>query len=185
MKNDLWLFFLLALLASVACAGDGGPEAPSAEGEEDELLTTSVLTVSSPAFGEGETIPERYTCDGEDAPPPLAWRESPPGVESFALIVDDPDAPSGTWVHWILYNIPPEARELGSGATGVPGANSWDRNDYGGPCPPRGTEHRYVFTLFALDTMLALEPGADKERVTDAIDGHILAQGQLVGLYGR
>ena len=178
-----WLIPLFMLLALAACTGEDGAEAPA--DEEEELLATNLLALSSPAFGEGETIPIQYTCEGEDVPPPLTWQEPPTGVDAFALIMDDPDAPAGTWVHWVLYNIPPEMREVGTGAPGLTGTNSWGREAYGGPCPPPGTEHRYFFKLYALDTTLSLEPGADKETVLNAMEGHVLARGQLMGRFER
>ncbi len=150
------------------------------------------LQLSSPAFKMGETIPKVYTCDGEDRSVPLSWTEPPAGTRSFALIADDPDAPMGTWVHWVLYNIPASTRSLPEGisaAATLPdgslhGKNSWQRLGYGGPCPPRGT-HRYFFKLYALDTVLTLRAGATKEELLKAIAGHILAQAELMGVYKR
>jgi Raf kinase inhibitor-like YbhB/YbcL family protein len=173
---------LLALLAALAACGE------SQEAEEiGEPLSTNLLRLTSPAFGEGETIPTRYTCDGEDVPPPLTWEDVPTGVNAYALIMDDPDAPAGTWVHWVLYDVPATVRELPDGEAapaGTQGQNSWDEPGYGGPCPPSG-EHRYFFKLYALDGELGLAPGADKETVLDAMQGHVLAQGQLMGVYAR
>lgn len=137
-------------------------------------------------------IPRVYTCDGEDRSVPLAWTEPPAGTQSFALIADDPDAPAGTWVHWVLYNIPAHTRALLEGLgplASLPdgslhGKNSWRKLGYGGPCPPRGT-HRYFFKLYALDIQLALQPGATKDDVLKAMEGHILAQTELMGTYKR
>ncbi len=148
--------------------------------------------LTSTAFDEGQEIPERYSCDGQDISPPLAWGDPPEGTESFALISDDPDAPVGTWVHWVLYNIPADARELPEDVPAqdelddgsLHGQNSWERRDYGGPCPPGGT-HRYVFKLYALDTTLDFKPGATKKELLNAMDGHVLAQAQLIGTYTR
>ena len=143
------------------------------------------LALSSSAFGEGEGIPERYTCDGEDVSPPLAWESGPAGTVTYALIMDDPDAPAGTWVHWVLFNLPDDRRQLAEDVpadAGVQGSNSWGRTGYGGPCPPSG-QHRYVFKLYALDTELALEAGADKEALLDAMEGHVLTSDQLTGVY--
>lgn len=148
--------------------------------------------LTSTAFDEGQEIPERYSCDGQDISPPLSWADPPEGTESFALITDDPDAPVGTWVHWVLYNIPADARELPEDVPAqdelddgsLHGQNSWKRRDYGGPCPPGGT-HRYFFKLYALDTALDLEPGATKQQLLNAMDGHVLAQAELVGTYTR
>jgi Raf kinase inhibitor-like YbhB/YbcL family protein len=148
--------------------------------------------LTSPVFAPGESIPTKYTCDGDDISPPLAWTDPPAGTQSFALICDDPDAPVGTWVHWVLYNLPADARSLPeavpSGAElsggGLHGENSWRRLGYGGPCPPSGT-HRYFFKLYALDTVLDLDAGVDKKQVLRAMDGHVLAQAELMGVYSR
>jgi Raf kinase inhibitor-like YbhB/YbcL family protein len=144
--------------------------------------------ISSPAFAQGETIPVKYTCDGADVSPPLRWDEPPAGTGSLALIADDPDAPVGTWVHWVVFNLPADARELPEQATlpggSQDGTNSWGRTGYGGPCPPSGT-HRYFFKLYALDTTLDLAVGASKEELLQAMEGHILAQTELMGTYSR
>ena len=152
-----------------------------------------VLLVSSPAFQEGDTIPTKYTCQGQDVSPPLAWSEPPVGTQSLALIVDDPDAPGGVFTHWVLFNIPSDSRQLPeavptqaqlpSGA--LHGKNDFGRIGYGGPCPPPGRPHRYQFTLYALDQPLDLEAGVSKKQLLAAMQGHILAQGQLTGTYQR
>ena len=150
------------------------------------------IQLTSAAFKDGQPIPSRHTCDGEDTSPPLTWTDLPPGTKSVALINDDPDAPGKTWVHWVLYNLPPSSRGL---PVGVPpdeelpdgtrqGMTDFGRIGYGGPCPPSGT-HRYFFKLYALDTLLALGPGATKRQLEQAIQGHVLAQAQLVGTYRR
>lgn len=151
------------------------------------------IQITSSAFSEGGKIPQKYTCDGEDASPPLAWSGIPAGTQSLALIADDPDAPVGTWVHWVLYNIPPDLSGLPEGIaktasvedTGLQGNNGFRKAGYGGPCPPKGKPHRYFFKLYALDMILGLEAGASKADLEEAMQGHILAQGQLIGLYGR
>ncbi|NIM89975.1 MAG: YbhB/YbcL family Raf kinase inhibitor-like protein [Candidatus Aminicenantes bacterium] len=150
------------------------------------------IKFSSPAFEEGGLIPEKHTCDGMDASPALSWDSGPEGTKTFALICDDPDAPMGTWVHWILFNIPagvgelpesiPPERELESGAK--QGMNDFHKIGYGGPCPPGGT-HRYFFKIYALDTEVDLEAGATKSDLLEAMEGHILAEGQLMGKYSR
>ena len=148
--------------------------------------------LTSTAFGQGEPIPRRYTCDGEDISPPLQWSDPPQGTQSFALIADDPDAPMGTWVHWVLYNIPAQARSLPEAVSSdaeLPdgsrhGQNSWRRLGYGGPCPPSGT-HRYFFKLYALDAQLDLAAGTNKKQLLRAMEGHILAQAELMGTYTR
>lgn len=149
------------------------------------------LELTSPAFAHNTQIPARYTCDGEDMSPPLHWRHVPPDAVSLALIMDDPDAPRGTWVHWVIYNIPADSSGLpenvppvASVATAVQGTNSWPRLGYGGPCPPSGT-HRYFFKLYALDTQLKLPPGATKKDLLQAMAGHVLDEAVLVGLYRR
>jgi Raf kinase inhibitor-like YbhB/YbcL family protein len=167
-------------------------EAPESEEEMGPEEPAAPFELTSPAFAPEEAIPQQYSCDGEDISPPLAWTEPPQTTQSFALIADDPDAPVGIWVHWVLYNLPGEARGL---AEGVPpdaelpdgsrhGENSWGRTDYGGPCPPSGT-HRYFFKLYALDTVLDLDAGASKETLLEAMEGHILAQAETMGVYSR
>ena len=153
---------------------------------------TMSLTLSSSAFTEGTAIPALYTCEGNDTSLPLAWTDPPAGTKSLALISDDPDAPGKTWVHWVLYNVPPSARMLPAGfpttqelPDGIrQGMTDFGRPGYGGPCPPSGT-HRYYFKLYALDTMLSLPPGATKAQVESAMNGHILARAQLMGTYRR
>jgi Raf kinase inhibitor-like YbhB/YbcL family protein len=150
------------------------------------------IDVASPAFEEGGAIPARYTCDGLDVSPPLSWSSLPDGTQSLALIADDPDAPRGTFVHWVLYNLPPDTHRLPedvpnrerlpSGA--VQGVNSAARVGYMGPCPPSGT-HRYFFKVYALDTGLDLGGGTTKEELVNAMEGHVLAEGQLMGTYRR
>ncbi len=150
------------------------------------------IQLTSSAFTEGDMIPKKYTCDGQDISPPLAWTGVPEGTKSVALISDDPDAPVGTWVHWVMYNIPPQLQELPEAvpadkvlATGATqGTNDFRRIGYGGPCPPGGT-HRYYFKLYALDQELALDPGLTKDQLLKAMKGHILAEGQLMGRYKR
>jgi Raf kinase inhibitor-like YbhB/YbcL family protein len=146
----------------------------------------------SPSFQDGGTIPAKYTCDGEDVSPALAWANPPPGTRAFALIMDDPDAPVGTWVHWVVYDVPGGVTGLPEGVNpgerlpdgGTQGRNSWGRLAYGGPCPPGGM-HRYVFTLYALRAPLGLAPGATKEQVLQALEGRVLARATLMGRYGR
>ena len=150
------------------------------------------MTITSTAFGQEEMIPVRYTCDGDDLSPPLQWSGFPEGTKSFTLICEDPDAPMGTFDHWILANIPSEVTELPEGFTlentGIEGLaggiNSFRKLNYGGPCPPGGT-HRYYFRIYALDTELNVMEGADKEDVLKAMEGHILAKGELMGKYKR
>ncbi len=149
------------------------------------------MKLTSSAFVEGGMIPKEYTCDGDDISPPLAWSAVPTGAKSLALICDDPDAPVGTWVHWVLFNLPPTRAGLPErvsaekdAAGGMHGINSWKRLGYGGPCPPSGT-HRYFFKLYALDTTLSLDNKAAAKDVQAALGGHVLAQAQLMGKYQR
>ena len=144
------------------------------------------MRLSSPAFEDEGRIPARFTCDGEDVSPPLHIDELPPGLVTLVLTMDDPDAPAGTWDHWVAYDIDPLAEiPEAVGSLGVSGTNSWGRTGYGGPCPPRGT-HRYRFTVYALDTTLDLPAGSpDKAALLEAMEGHILDEGQLVGTYER
>jgi len=145
------------------------------------------LTITSPAFAHKDEIPARYTCDGEDINPALRIDAVPDRAKALALIVDDPDAPAGTWVHWVVWNIPPQTREMrenGLPAEAVQGLNDWKRNRYGGPCPPSGT-HRYFFRLYALDTVLNLAATTSKAALLRAMEGHVIAQGELMGTYRR
>ena len=145
------------------------------------------IQITSSAFNEGDKIPRIYTCDDQNVSPPLAWTGVPSNTVSLALIMYDPDAPVGTWVHWVLYNLPPEktALEQGKSGDGMEGKNDFNRMGYGGPCPPKGTTHRYFIKIYSLDTTLDLKVGASKAQVESLMRGHILAQGQLMGKYGR
>lgn len=160
--------------------------------ETDGLMAAAAFTLTSSAFAEGQPIPALYTCEGKDISPPLAWTQPPDGTQSLALISDDPDAPMGTWVHWLLYNLPANQRELKEGfptpaqlADGArQGTTDFGRTGYGGPCPPSGT-HRYFFKLYALDTVLSLKPAAAQKQLESAMAGHVLGQAQLMGTYRR
>ena len=150
------------------------------------------ITVKSTAFEQGSMIPSKYTCDGQDISPPLQWEGVPEDTQSIALISDDPDAPMGTWVHWVIWNIPadktgllenvPKDPQLADGS--CQGISDFRRPGYGGPCPPGGT-HRYLFKLYALDTVLDLDTGANKDELLQAMEGHILSQADLMGTYAR
>jgi Raf kinase inhibitor-like YbhB/YbcL family protein len=143
--------------------------------------------ISSPAFADGADIPLRHTCDGDNLSPRLTWTEVPDGTRAFALIVDDPDAPGGTFTHWVLFNMPAGVRELGQGgAIGSPGRNSFGTTGYGGPCPPPGDQaHRYRFRLHALDVPSIRASTGTRDEIERAIEGHVLATAQLVGKYRR
>jgi len=150
------------------------------------------MQLISPVFSHQGTIPVPYTCDGQDLSPPLRWDDVPPTTQSFALICDDPDAPRGTFVHWVLFNLPADRRSLPEGVPGdrvladggIQGKNDFGNFGYGGPCPPSGS-HRYFFKLYALDRALDLPPGATKSQVITAMQGHQVAKAELIGNYQR
>jgi Raf kinase inhibitor-like YbhB/YbcL family protein len=185
------LIYLALALVLVAILAGCGPTSQAGGGNQGG--NGMQIQISSAAFKEGEAIPVVYTCDGENISPQLSWTDTPQDSQSLALIVDDPDAPAGTWVHWVVFNLPPTINSLSEGASsagrqeqfGVAGTNSFQKPGYGGPCPPKGKPHRYFFKLYALDTMLGLKSGASKADVEKAMQSHILAQGQLMGTYGR
>ncbi|MFO7974765.1 MAG: YbhB/YbcL family Raf kinase inhibitor-like protein [Candidatus Hydrogenedentota bacterium] len=208
--NAGWMHFGVIVLGLTIALGCQKTEAPSeAVGSKTETPTpmpasvdepeqeggnSMSLEISSSAFDDQGTIPREHTADGQDVSPPLSWSGVPEGTQSLALVCDDPDAPVGTWVHWVIWNIPagaggldeavpPQQRELPNGA--VQGTNDFKKIGYGGPAPPRGPAHRYFFKLYALDTSLDLAPGAKKDELEKAMQGHILAEAQLVGQYGR
>jgi Raf kinase inhibitor-like YbhB/YbcL family protein len=170
------------MLVSAGCAG----AKPADEHKERAMAS---LTVTSSAFEAGGRIPVKYTGEGDDVSPALAWTGAPAGTKEFALICDDPDAPRPEpWVHWVLYRIPADTTALaeGSRGVGVDGANSWPREGYGGPMPPPGHGvHHYHFKVYALDAPIELAPGATKEVLLKAIDPHVIGQGELVGTYER
>lgn len=156
------------------------------------------LQITSSAFAEGQPIPQKYTCQGSDVSPQLKWSGAPANTKSFSLIADDPDAPDPrapkmTWVHWVLYDLPASANELAENVAKTPtlpngakqGITDFKRIGYGGPCPPPGGAHRYFFKLYALDAALDLKPGATKPELLKAMEGHVLAQAQLMGTYQR
>ena len=166
------------LLAFLTCATGGSAMA---------------FELRSPALSPGGEIPVNYTCDGADLSPPLRWSDPPEKTKSFALIADDPDAPGGTWVHWVLYGVPGTLHELPEGVPpqetvagiGTQGLNDFPRLGYGGPCPPRGPAHRYFFKLYSLDAELTLPPRKTKADLLKAIEGHVLGQAELMGRYKR
>ena len=149
--------------------------------------------LSSNAFSEGERIPDKYTCVAKDISPPLNWSDVPEGTKSFTLICDDPDAPMGTWDHWLIYNIPADSVGLSEAVPtdeslpdgSIHGLNTWGNRSYGGPCPPPGDPHRYFFKLYALDTKLELKTDVDKSSLENAMQEHILAEAQLMGTFSR
>ncbi len=176
----LTLAFLLAMASGTA-------RAVAAEKPAQRLeLRTS-------AFKSGADVPKKYTCEGADVSPALTWNDPPEGTQSLALIADDPDAPAGTWVHWVAFDLPGSTRQLAEGVPkvedlaggGRQGVNDFGSVGYGGPCPPPGKAHRYFFKLYALDTKLKLKTGATKQAVERAMEGHVLAEAQLIGRYKR
>jgi Raf kinase inhibitor-like YbhB/YbcL family protein len=170
-------------LLAAGCADD-------AQTAKEPAWTIQIL---SPAFADGQPIPDKYACAGQNVSPPLTWTNSPADAKSFALIADDPDAPTGTWVHWVIYNLAPAATSLAENTPPLPqlpggakqGVNDFGQIGYGGPCPPQGKPHRYFFKIYALDTMLDLNSGATKNELLKAMDGRVLAEGQLWGTYQR
>lgn len=152
-----------------------------------------VFTISSSSFSSGGEIPKKFSCDDADVSPELIWVGAPAGMGSFALIADDPDAPAGTWTHWVLFDLPAQTTELPEGVAKVdevPTGGRQGRNDFGkigysGPCPPPGKPHRYFFKVYALDRMLNLRPGVSKKEVEQAMQGHILGKAELTGKYRR
>src|SRR5574341_928646 len=157
--------------------------------DQNEEVTMQNISITTEAFRNGDAIPAEYTCDGSDKSPALSWSGIPAGTKSIALIMDDPDAPRGTFVHWVLFNIPAETKKLPEGVPGSKtlsdgschGITDFGKAGYGGPCPPPGKPHRYFFKVYALDKKLNLPAGASKKQVEDAMKGHILAKGELMG----
>lgn len=186
MKTSARIFGVIAISFLLYYATEGNLFAQMSEGGSE-------MKITSTAFEEGETIPRKYTCAGEDVSPALTWSESPKGTKSFVLICDDPDAPVGTWVHWVLYgispnvttldeNVPPDGEVLDGARQG---RNDFGNLGYGGPCPPPGRAHRYYFKLYALDIKPELAVGATKAEVLKAIEGHVLSEAQLMGRFAR
>ncbi|MCB1112432.1 MAG: YbhB/YbcL family Raf kinase inhibitor-like protein [Chlamydiales bacterium] len=144
------------------------------------------MKIESPVFGDHERIPDKYTCDGADISPPLSFHDVPLGCKTLAIVVDDPDAPAGTFDHWVVWNIPSETIGLTEDrSVGTMGINGFNKLTYKGPCPPKGSDHRYFFKLYALDTFIELPPGSSKEELEKAMESHIMAKAELVGTYGR
>lgn len=209
---SVWLCAVIMIAFMAACSSTSESNTDSANASP-QVLTNSTATEASimstqeaspsptlapfemtiEAFERGAVIPAEFACTGENISPAISWNEPPVGTNSFALLFDDPDAPGGSWVHWILYNIPAEARgfpasmpsakEHANGTLG--GANSWGETAYGGPCPPQGSTHEYLFIVYALDTKLALEAGARKAELLAAIEGHVLTESSYTGIFSR
>ena len=187
------LLVIFALLAAFRLSAASAQNQQSSNRIDKDGRAAVMIQLSTASFTPGGNIPSKFTCSGADVSPELSWAAPPPGTKSIALIVDDPDAPAGTWNHWLLYNLPPSVHELSenqprtadlaSGA--LQGKNDFGKIGYNGPCPPPGKPHRYFFRLYALDTKLALRSGADRHALDQAIKGHILAQTELMGTFGR
>ena len=184
---------LLMAFSSPVC-----PVAVAALSAESEHLTpqggrSMSFAIKTPAFSEGGAIPKQYSCDGADLSPGLTWANAPAGTKSFALIADDPDAPAGTWTHWILWNVPANATALPEGVPKEPtlgdgthqGKNDFKRVGYAGPCPSPGKAHRYFFTLYALDDKLEIQAGANRNELERAMKEHVLSEAKLMGRYQR
>ena len=187
MSGRRWRATLVAMLfLAAACGGgDGDGGTGATKGAPDSIVVTST------EFKDGGAIPEDYSCDGRNHSPPLAWSKRPPGTVSQAIIMDDPDA--GGYVHWVAYDLEPGLgglerigqTETLPGGGGTQGKNSTGGFGYAGPCPPKGQTHTYVFRIYALDTLLGLEPGASRDEVESSMEGHVLGSGQLTGAFGR
>ncbi len=173
MKYSRLLFFIQSILTLLLLLWGNGAKSFSLE---------------STAFQSQEWIPTRYTCDGKDIAPTLFWKDMPQETRSYVLVVDDPDAPNGTWIHWLVFNIPFNTTQIKEGkvlpAEALTGMNSWGQRQYGGPCPPHGI-HRYVFKLYALNTRLTVNSSVHYADILNAMQEHVLAETHLVGLYGR
>jgi Raf kinase inhibitor-like YbhB/YbcL family protein len=191
MLRRLVALSLLATTALIGCSKESQP-VPANVSAQRSQQQQGQMKVESAAIKEGQPIPRQYTCDGINISPPLEWSGVPKSAKTVAIIADDPDAPAGTWVHWVLYNLPaeniglvenvPATENLKAG--GFQGKNSFGKLGYGGPCPPSGT-HRYFFKVYAVDAELPLKAGATKSDLETAMQGHIVAQAQLMGTYQK
>jgi hypothetical protein len=182
--NKLWVISLLSIFEGLGGTAMG----PKTAGE-----AATTFSLNSPAYPSGGEIPRKYTCEGPDVSPALNWGDPPAGTQSFSLIMDDPDAPAKTWVHWVLYDLPASIRSLPEGLSKAQelqdgsrqGRNDFGRIGYEGPCPPHGPAHRYSLRLYALDAKLNLKAGFSKVEVEKAMKGHVLALAELIGKYKR
>jgi Raf kinase inhibitor-like YbhB/YbcL family protein len=187
------------LLILLACSDVSDPQKKEGESvaattnEQSQGKSNMGFAITSSAFKDGGVIPKRFTCEGEDVSPALSWSEAPAATKSFALIADDPDAPAGTWVHWVIYDLPANLRALAENvpkesqlkAGGRQGTNDFRKTGYNGPCPPPGKPHRYFFKLYALDQSLDSKTGMRKAELEKAMQSHVLAQAQIMGRFGR
>lgn len=180
-----WLTMLLGATITACNGCGGGAHLSAAPG-----IRLASMSVTSRAFGNGGAIPVDYSCDGANRSPPIAWSAPPEGTKTLAIVLDDPDAPGGTFVHWVVYDLPPSTLTLSEGADlaalgALEGTNGFDRPGYGGPCPPRREMHRYYFHVYALDKALGLKPGASRDEVDAAMSRHVLAEGALMGTFAH
>ena len=193
MKIVMAVVVVALVLLGAASAQSAAATGQGQVNKDMEKMIYSQLSVTSPAFEDNGRMPARYTADGDDLSPPLQWADAPDGVAEYALIVEDPDAPGGTFTHWVIYGIPGnydhlddgimQISELDNGA--MQGKNSFGQIGYGGPSPPKGKPHRYIFTLYGLDAKLDLPAGIAKEELKKAMRGHIVTEGRITGIYGR
>jgi Raf kinase inhibitor-like YbhB/YbcL family protein len=187
------LYLVILPSAFLFCLSPNLTWSKNIRGGNDAQGASMAFTISSPSFQNGAEIPKKFTCDGADVSPELQWTSPPSGTQSFALISDDPDAPAGTWTHWVLFDLSAQASSLPENVSkidelptgGRQGRNDFRKIGYGGPCPPAGKPHRYFFKLYALDTKLDLKPGASRQELEQAMQNHILGKAELVGRYQR
>ena len=207
-KHKIWLYAILIVVLLSSCASNEEVNSENiivSPPTNPEISITETVMMPSPepsrvpfemsitGFAKGEIIPSEFACTGENNSPSISWTMPPEGSKSLALLFDDPDAPGGSWVHWILFNIPVDSSGLAAGIHAAAthgngmqgGANSWEEMAYGGPCPPEGSTHEYLFILYALDSVLDLESGASKNELLSAIDGHVLDESRYTGFFGR
>jgi len=191
IAHSVCAFFFILLLTGCQSGGQTTTAQKSSSDKSGDSNMTFSLQSSS--FSNGSPIPKKFTCEGSDTSPALQWGDLPANTQSLALIADDPDAPAGTWTHWVVYDLPPSARQLPEAVPkqpalaggGAQGANDFGKIGYGGPCPPPGKSHRYFFKLYALDAKLNLKPGATRQQVEHAMQGHVIGKAELMGTYQR
>ena len=193
MKNAQLMILFSALLTVLFLSNFSQSSIVFSASKEAKMSAINQFVLDSPAFKPGQTIPKQYTADGADMSPPLSWTTAPAGTQSFALICEDPDAPMGTWIHWLIYDIPASQTHLAQAVPTQPqladgtkqGISSFHRIGYGGPSPPPGSPHRYFFKLYALSSMSGFEPGIDLKKFRQLVETHKLGEAQIMGTYGR
>lgn len=191
LNRVFWTVMALYIATATGCRWQ--PVSKGNKAPQGEAASGSGFLIRSAAFSDGQTIPKEYTADGKNISPPVTWTDPPTGTKSFAIICEDPDAPGGTFTHWLIYNVPAELRSLEPGVPrdkkltngALQGKNDFGDIGYGGPDPPPGKPHRYIFHLYALDSVLDVQPEIERKDLLNAIQGHILAEAQLIGMYGR